>query len=573
MSDTVAKKSENRSVELEAPVETVQLAVTKPTASTQKPLQQLPPQPAPRSMIEQPLSQIANDRLLPEDDLHSFFKNRAMASRSDFGISTGITIFAAVVVAAVFFIIAYNQKPRFAIATDRATEKWLGIKLDSYIPALGNRAKTKKTTQIALQKLATSPALTLDPSVYTIRSGQWSKTEQKLDGKCQTWEASADCAIKGLYYVHRGMPLMAKPMLAVSEKNLASLPYEYKSYWFITTALISSDPASRQRRFQSALTAIPPKNIELKRIIYDEMLTGLTKVKAQNDLPRFLRSADTEPRNVLSKADLAKWHALAAINFTSTARQTFFMGLLKEDLQPLKADLQTLILLTPEMIRSGLAAQYSPIVADTNTSLATTAIDKELRKNLYQSSIRLKYALGQKAEYAALLVKYGDLFGHDPFFRQFNSAMQLHSGGVQGLKIVLQELKGLKPAAPWETWVVYGFALVKTGQAAKIDSTILALSARSQPPTIQMWGTILKGEKLLAMGKADEAEKALQAAYAANPNHSAIIDLMLRISQAKGDIQQVGVFRSKLDDLKEKTSYWSSPEMLRSPFGPLALIK
>ena len=574
----------NRSIELDAPVAGTPRLQLKPLAATVKSPSQPFPNPA-NSASQQPqarqgkdqapLSQIANDGLLPEDDMSSFFKNRAVVARNHFGISSGMKCFIAMVISAFVFVGAYNYKRKFAEATDRVADRWLGFYPGNYIPAFGPRSKAKQsfTENLAHQKNTSSQKYFSDPIVTMTRNGQWTQVEQRISGKCVRWDATRDCALKGFYYSHRAMNQMTKPILSISETTAGKLEPQSKALWYLAAALATTDGNGRERRFQQALHALAPKDLEMRRILFDEMITGLYKDRQFNDIPRFMRIVDTEPKANVSRSDLAKWRSLASLSAPSNARVTIYTSALREDRTSFRGDPQILILLTPEMIRSGLAASFSDLVAEANTNATASSVDKELRRGLMQSSIRLKYAQGQRAEYAVLLARYAESLGKDPFSQHYSTVTQLNIGTDDRNQNALEELRGMRPNAPWETWVLYAFALLRTGQPTKIDSMISVLSTRSQPPQIQMWGVILKGEKLLALGKASEAEQGMTALYAAMPNHSAVVDLMMRIYQAENRIPESSALRIKLDDLRAKTSYWSSPEMLRSPFGPLALVK
>lgn len=584
MASTPTQKNQSdRAVELEAPtVGEARLQITKhQTSKMGAPHATLPPIGNPSGNVnfgrsEQPLSQMANDRLFPEDDMVSFFKNRAAASRHDFGVSTSIKVAGALALAGVLFIVAFNQKRKFASDADRLSEKWLGVKIGSYIPVFGARSKIQKLVpgQVSSTRNAAGKSAKkfgLDPIVFLIRSGQWTEADQNLINKCSRWEATADCAVKGLSYSHKNMLQMTKPMLSIPDTAVMTLKPSMRGLWYAASTLVLPDKSARERRFQSALRALSPGDLETKRILVDEMITGLAKSNSYGEIPRYLRLVESDARNPGWASDVAKWRILASVTYTSNAKVSQITAALREDRTSLRMDPQILILLTPEMIRSGFAAAFSPTVADAN--ITATMFNKDVRRGLMQSSIRLKLAQGQRTEYTALLAKYTEAFGRDPFAIHFNAMIQLAAGGNDRLKAVIQDLRGLKPSAPWETWTLYAFALIKSGQAAKVDTTITALRSRSQPPNIQFWGTILRGERLLTLGKTQEAEQAIKIAYESMPTHSALVDLMIRIYQTQNKLAEAARLRLKLDDLRSKTSYWSSPEMMRSPFGPLALIR
>lgn len=568
------------SAELETSLDADSLKI-KPLAATQKsevhPFPQAPGQ-MPPSAMEQPLSQIANDRLLPEDDIHSFFKIRSSVGHDSFGFSFATKLFLGTIVTAMIFVCAYNYKRKFAVASDRIADRWLGVNPSQYIPAFGPRAKTKMSSGAINsarggQKKPSSQNFPSDPLIPMIRNGQWSQVDQRITGKCVRWEATRDCALKGFYYAHRAMNQMTKPMLSVSDTSIGALEPQTKGLWHLAAALATTDANAREKRFEQAVRSIAPQDLSLRHILFDEMITGLYKSRQFHDLPRYMRLVDAEPKSRFTRSDLAKWRVLAGLTAPSNARPAIYKNALRDDQTSLRGDPQILILLTPEMIRSGQGSAFAELVSDANTNATASAIDKELYRGLMQSSVRLKYAQGQRTEYAALLAKYVGTFGKDPFSQHFNAVTQLNIGSDERNRNALNELRGMKTNAPWETWVIYAFALLRTGQPAKIDSMISVLGSRSQPPEIQMWGTILKSEKLLALKHAKEAEQAVKGLFAAMPNHSAVVDLMMRIYQAENRIPESSALRIKLDDLKAKTSYWSSPEMLRSPFGPLALVK
>lgn len=568
----------NRAVELDAPAGGEALKI-KTLAATQKSALHPFPQAAAQSTphgLDQPLSQIANDRLLPEDDIHSFFKIRAAVGSDSFGFSAGTKFLFGVIVVVAVFACAYNYKPKFAAAADRIAQRWVGMSPDPYIPAFGPRAKTKmrsETGRPSGRQTNRSSSFASDPLMTMIRNGQWSQAEQRMAGKCLRWEATRDCAMKGFYYSHRAMNQMTKPMLAVSETSVGALEPQSKGLWHLAAALATADANARETRFGKALRAIAPQDLNLRSILFDEMITGLYKSRQFNDLPRYLRLVDAEPKSRFSTSDVAKWRSLVGLTAPSTARPLIYKNTLRENQTSLRRDPQILILLTPEMIRSGQAAAFAELIGEANTNATVSGIDKELRRGLMQSSIRLKFAQGQRAEYAVVLAKYVEIFGKDPFSQHFSAVTQLNIGSDDRNRKALDELRGMKSNAPWETWVIYAFGLLRTGQPTRIDSMISVLGSRSQPPEIQMWGTILKSEKLLALKRAQEAEQSLKGLFTAMPNHSAVVDLMMRIYQAENRIPESSALRIKLDDLRAKTSYWSSPEMLRSPFGPLALVK
>ncbi len=561
--------------------ETLSFQAKRPLAATQKSVPHSIPvkfSPAPPPHNDQPLSQVANDRLLPEDDIASFFKNRAVASHHDHGVGFATKFLAFLVVSAFIFSFAYNQKPRFAKSVDRTSMKWLGFKIGTYIPVFGVRAKThakQMSKELVVEKRVATldQPLSSDPILTMMRSGRWTLIEQRINGKCMRWEASSDCTYKALYNAHRGMTAAARPMLTVPEKDILKLPSSVQVFWRLAAAMSAVDANTREKYFQNALKIIPTQAIEARKIVFDEMIVGLARINAFGEIPRYLNLLSSETKNPGWRSYSSKWRALAALSYPLNARQAALTALLKEEPSVLFYDAQAISFLTPAIIRGGFSEAFTNVVTDGISYSSRSNADPELQKLLLQSLIRLKLAQGKKAEVATSLNKYINGYGRDSFAQHFNASLQLSADGADRARLIAAEFQSLRPDAPWETSVLYAYALIRSGQFDRIEPILAKLRNKQQIPSALLWSNILRAEKLLAEKKPKDAELTIRNLSTQLPNDSVVNDILAKAYVGIGRDSEAKALQLKVDDVRSKKGYWSSPEMINSPFGPLALSR
>ncbi len=486
--------------------------------SLKKPQQQMVNQPfggsyavgqRPANPHEHPLTSPVNDPLLPEDDISTFFRNRAaVGDHESMGRFIGETSLKIVIAILIFFVV-YNQHRGFQTSADVKARKWLGINLQEHIPAVGARKRPQvEKKRSANDPVALSPPLaksianqnSIEMAISQVRAGRWVDIEKRLTGKCQRWDATNDCLLKGFYLAHRGLKLSSRLMVSVPEVRLSKLGKPERALWYLSLAVIKENGRANHQEFDKAMALLAGPASEMRRVYFDEMIVALARARKPKEIAYFIERAKSYPWTPSWQASSTKWKALAIATVPNTMTPKAVDYMVKGERGAVRVDARSLEILAPAIIQANGAALALPVSREAVTHAISTKIDRDLVKRAIQSHIRLLVAAGITPDVASYLKLYLTQIGKDDFYILFRASSLLESPVAsersQGLTFLLSQSQN----SPWELKYALAHALIRAGHAQKALPYIERLEkARMSNKGSSLWVDILRAEYRLAL--------------------------------------------------------------------------
>ncbi|MCX6126858.1 MAG: hypothetical protein NTV34_19210 [Proteobacteria bacterium] len=531
-----------------------------------------------------PLSSPGAEPLLPGDDLSMFFRNRAVIAGSVGSYKKLIVTMMSLFLLAAAFIFAYNSKPKFRVLADKQAKIWLNINLADYVPAFkGRTKKTKSAVERDIERnnsllrkgraLEPLKEILIDPLAQLIRAGRWKEVEPKIQGKCLAWVGSYDCLLKGYYLASRGLAKSVRPMTLVEDASLRSLKLSEQVLWHHTVALVLGEADIGHKRLSKALAMVPANSFDLRRMIFDDLIVNCSVTKRGQDLKYILDLANKDPGIKFWNGAAAKWNALSTLTLTGALSSRAMDDLIKGERGSLKNDPRSIELLGIGFIRSGRADRFLAISMDAMADLPLSRMDADLQRRVISTHLRVLWALGRRGEAGAFLNRYQAMAGRDALVVHYQAASILQNGDAAQSARTLAVLGRSPRNLPWETQFIQGYALVRSGQPSLAHPIIRQMSKAQGGQAIKTWTKILTGEFLLSQKRYQDAERLMLPHVSGSVMSLFAAEILRKAYDAQSRDKDAMRLRLMIDDVRAKTGYWSSPEMLSSPLGPLAVIR
>lgn len=528
---------------------------------------------------EHPYSSPAFEPLLPEDDMARFFHNRAAVNRHANEVSNIVIAMMAMLLLAAGCLVTYNYRPKFRQQADAAAKQWIGLDLNAYVPKIGPRAKAFREERRKELELISQPVMGLQGVVSSIaadsafiqaRKGQWQAFGSDTLKRCPRWAATRACALTGFYYVHRGALQNLSSMQAIPRPQVTSLQTEEQALWDLSLAVAQRDRLKRESVFRRGLDLVPAKSVELRKVMFDEMIVNLARLSDWPEVQKYLAWAKKDGAGKLWQNEYLKWKALASLGSPGRAQSETLFTLMQQQGATLRSDPVSIELLAPAMMRAGYAVAYLRVIAQALEEAKTWHADLEAQRGLYRMRVRLLWAAGRRGEASTALARYQDLYGRDAIAAHYQAALTLLKPNP---KTARQVMESLKASRSWDSMYLYSYAALTAGQHAVATDTLKTLKTAAQRGDRAVWVRVLEAEILLAKRQYAAAERMAKPLISSRNLNIRAADVSWKALQGLGRDKEAMDLRLKIDDVRSKTGYWSSPEMLGSPFGPLALTK
>lgn len=416
----------------------------------------------------------------------------------------------------------------------------------------------------------------VESSVY---SGNQRLAQEILRGRCPRWQANlSTCIAKLFVYGVQKIPV-GKDAATLFETSGGIGRSSQARIWFAGAMIASHEGRAKvaDQRLKLAMASIPARSLHLRRQILDYGMTSLFHRGAMIQLKSFAAQAGQELKSS-DHGNLLKLRFLRDISASSDKKTTMKNYLLMgETLTSATKDLELLDILGVESLRQGLLDIWAVFLEKLRTAVEKkrNGEPESIERNVGLWMVRTYLAQGRYMEAIKALGEFkGDLG---------NSHLSSHLRGVgfflmaensnTQLQAIAELSKAYRLKRNWESLVVLGFALAKTGKADRVAGVLKDLNQMVTTPGQKYWVDLLKGEYYLGQGKLTNARKSANDLLYAEPRAILPRLLLIRILSQTKDIVELKKQQDELGELTRKNPYPSSFEGLASPFGPLALAR
>lgn len=522
--------------------------------------------------------------LLPEDDLSAFFRSRAVVAKSaDDSTGALLRFLVFVILLPASFVFAYNVNLKFRRLADEQAMRWFALPLREFVPEVKkiwkvdpkSLPKKRVSATMSVGSISNEP-LILDGVFLLVRNGQWREVEVKLQGKCPTWDATSDCALKAFFSASRGYVKSAQAMFSVSPERVLTLKPIDRVFWNLSAAMVAGETDREHVYFRRALVQTPVASYEIRRIIFDELVVANALAKKPKEISYYLNEARKDPSAPFWGTSFVKWSALETLAASPTGELTASVmdELVARERGSLRTDPRSLILLGPAFIRAGRASDIVTLTGDASADAVKRRVDAELARPLLLTHVRVLWALGKRNEAVATLTRHSPMIGRHPVaIHYLTAAAVLQGGRPELLAKTLKLLPPLSGETPWETLYLSGLLNIRLGQFKKVSPILQTLTFVKGSEARRDSAALLRAEYLLGVRDYAAAIKILEPKSKKEGGSVFASELLYKSYMALGRERQAAAIRLKTDDAKSKVGYWSSPEMLNSPLGPLALLR
>jgi hypothetical protein len=538
-----------------------------------------------RGLETQALSSPGIEPLLPEDDISAFFKAREVGADQ-----SGLGLFVLKFMIGLFVILfavgfAYKKNTRFRIATNAHFKSLFNIDLKHHLadsnPKKQPLSKIDKDT--AINKARLNKGLRIDAKrsinnnmLLLLRSNGMRQAQARIEGKCPVWSVNLDCVERGLYLSFTGSPELVRPMIQFDEPKLRHLPPEELALWHFSLELSLGENDPNHNHLNRSMAAAKNLSPDLRQVIFDELIVNKALQRKVAPLKFYLNSAKKDPAANKWSASFAKWNALLSITETKTLPANIAINLLKSRNLTSPNDPRVVSILGPGFIRSGLSERYLAISLNAIDIARKNTADQGLLRAALSNCIRVLWSLGRRDDAKLLLDEYGRLSGHDHFYRHFRAASLALLGDQKGMRESASLLRSGLILDKWESQYLLGHSYLNSGNTkGAIDavSKMLLNSKSSKASRRLQWSNTLKAEILSKQKNYPQVERLLAPYFSSGTPPIGIPARILSESYMRqGKIAIGQSFQLKIDDARSRKGYWSSLEMLESPFGALALL-
>ena len=546
--------------------------------------------------------------LTHEDEISTFFRNRQMGSQGSFGTSPVIKLAAAMVFVLGVLIISWNLFEPVRTKTQHFSMDNFKVNLGAHMPAWTKKAKAfqRKVTRDAATAGSNEMSAvdapggstvvgTLDPLYLAVVSGLWRQVESFNAARCPRWQPTHDCGVRAFYYAYRGMRSSLKPLQTMDISARSGISQRDRVMFLFAKSASLPPPQSQQIFMEAINVAAGDKSIA--RLIFDARFKSMLREGRPGDVSSMIALLSRLP---MDASDIAKWKALelssklssklssnvlGQVDTARTVLHTQFTRQVSLILQKypgvLKADPMSFLAVSGHALRLGLSKPIAVMSGMMASESATKQFDPGLRRDLAIVNARALLLGGDAAAASERLIAAQKQDGADAVTNHLLGVAFLEMRTAAKASDAARFFQAaFKSQGAWQSAYGYFMALIRSKRTAEAGHMMGALR-RFRQPSNDVWIDMAFAEYDLALAKAkgggaaryQQVANMLSGGYARHPDWVKLAELYADALANSGKASEAQKIRAKLDDESSKTSYLSSPELMESPIGPLALLK
>ena len=545
-----------------------------------------------------------------EDEISTFFKNRQLANKSSRGKGFFSKVALIAASTALSSLLLWNYSDGMRIKVQKYGVELANVNLAAVMPAWSRKAKAfkRETPSELVASRGDKPAFgsNKDPMLppvelmySNVEWGNWPVVENFIRNSCSKWVVDYPCSVRAWYLAYRGMKGVLRPV-QVMDLKAPKLPPNTISTQRIRAAFLfakstSATGAVGENFFNEAMLLLG-KDSAFKIMLFDARFKNALHSGRRDEISKMsaiIPSLNASP-DMIAKWSLMDNSARLLIQFPTYSAES--SAIAKKNLGPLvtKAagaiyrDAEGLLTLQKNLLRLGLgkdvlkiSRSFEEFQGIGEVDSRASHLDPELRLDYDTSYVRA--ALLDKNKNAAVvrLNKMRDRKQMDSIGRHLQASIYLDSQlNTDGALAVAAFNSAIAAHDSWQSEAGYLLALTKTGNLNDAKKVAVKLQRLSNPGNAdrvtiaisEFQMAIAKGSGAKAASRYAEVAATLGAVFARHPTWTKLASLYASALSGANKTAAAQAILLKNDVILSKTSYFSSPEYITSPFGPLALM-
>jgi hypothetical protein len=535
----------------------------------------------------------------PDDEISTFFKNRRIATQSSLGTNIFVKMFLIALGISLALVGSWNYSKVARSNAQKYIFQFTKYDVTMRMPAWTKQAQAFRRMALRqeaegylIQDVAGAPngalGAPMDPVVSLVIEGAWPTVEAYSAEKCPKWTVSHSCAVRAWHLSYRGMRPSLRAVQALDLAPKAGFSNKDRALFLFAKSVSFEGPAS-DSLYTEAMTAAAGDK-PLRRMFFDARFKSLLRSNRTDEIRQMIKIV---PELGALDWEISKWRALEISSrifnpnvLADTQAKGPLMAKLQSDIVKIKPSLARdpvgFLMLAGTMLRLGMAKPAAAIADEFYGAAKAKAVDPSLLSdisNIYSRAMLLDGEAPAALERLISRQKQRSLDGAGKHLLASIYLARKNAGLINEAAGLFRE--AIQTGDSWQSQAGLLLALTRSGKLSEANGVATRLQ-RLRTPGNGVWVTAAVSEFKIALAKRSggmarakysEVAGSLAGLYQQYPGWPALAGLYADALANSGNGAEAQKIRLKIDDILSKTSYFSSPEYLASPFGPLALMR